>query len=140
MVEFIDGSTIAQASPPSMKGPIGYALNQGERLDSVMNPIDWSKSHTWNFSPIDNVKFPAVELALRAGRLGTAATAMYNAANEEAVAAFLAGRISFTEIVDTVEKVVIKGEKNNFTPIRDLADVTAIEQDARLMANELLSR
>lgn len=140
MVEFIDGSTIAQASPPSMKGPIGYALNQGERLDSVMSPIDWSKSHSWNFSPIDHRKFPAVELALRAGKLGTAATAIYNAANEEAVAAFLAGKISFTAIVDTVEKVLSRGERNSFTPIRDLADVTAIEQDARIMANELLSR
>lgn len=140
MVEFIDGSTIAQASPPSMKGPIGYALNQGERLASVMSPIDWSKSHSWNFSPIDHRKFPAVELALRAGTLGTAATAIYNAANEEAVAAFLAGKISFTAIVDTVEKVLSRGERNSFTPIRDLADVTAIEQDARIMANELLSR
>lgn len=138
MVEFRDGSTIAQASPPDMKGPIAYALAGGERYSNVMKAIDWSKANTWDFTPIDNERFPAVELAKRCGELGTSVTAMYNAANEEAVGAFVEGRIAFTRIVEIVEAVVMKLGGGALSPLRDISDVTAIEHDARVLATELI--
>jgi len=138
MVEFRDGSTIAQASPPNMKGPIAYAISEGERLSSVMPAVDWSKSSSWDFEPLDNERFPAVELAKRCGELGTAVTAMYNAANEEAVAAFIAGKIGFLGIVDLLEKVVQKLGGGAVSQLRSLEDVSAIEKDARILARELM--
>ena len=138
LVEFNDGSTIAQASPPNMKGPIAYALAYPERINKACEPIDWSKSHTWNFSPIDNEKYPAVELAKRCGELGGGLPAVFNAANEVAVAAFLAQRIKFTAIIELVERVVHSFGSNTPTTIRDISDVSAIEQSARMKAEELI--
>ena len=138
LVEFNDGSTIAQASPPNMKGPIAYALAYPERINKACAPIDWSKSHTWNFSPIDNEKYPAIELARRCGELGGGLPAVYNAANEVAVAAFLAQRIKFTAIIELVEQVVQSFGSNTPTTIRDISDVSAIEQSARMKAEELI--
>ena len=138
MVEFNDGSTIAQASPPNMKGPIAYALAYPERINKACAPIDWSKSHTWNFSPIDNEKYPAIELARRCGELGGGLPAVYNAANEVAVAAFLAQRIKFTAIIELVEQVVQTFGSNSPTTIRDISDVSGIEQSARSKAEELI--
>jgi 1-deoxy-D-xylulose-5-phosphate reductoisomerase len=138
LVEFNDGSTIAQASPPNMKGPIAYALAYPERINKACAPIDWSKSHTWNFSPIDNEKYPAIELAKRCGELGGGLPAVYNAANEVAVAAFLAQRIKFTAIIELVEQVVQSFGGNTPTTIRDISDVSAIEQSARMKAEELI--
>ena len=138
LVEFNDGSTIAQASPPNMKGPIAYALAYPERINKACAPIDWSKSHTWNFSPIDNEKYPAIELAKRCGELGGGLPAVYNAANEVAVAAFLAQRIKFTAIIELVEQVVQSFGSNTPTTIRDISDVSAIEQSARVKAEELI--
>jgi len=138
LVEFNDGSTIAQASPPNMKGPIAYALAYPERINKACEPIDWSKSHTWNFSPIDNEKYPAVELAKRCGELGGGLPAVFNAANEVAVAAFLAQRIKFTAIIELVERVVQSFDSNTPTTIRDISDVSAIEQSARMKAEELI--
>jgi 1-deoxy-D-xylulose-5-phosphate reductoisomerase len=138
LVEFNDGSTIAQASPPNMKGPIAYALAYPERINKACAPIDWSKSHTCNFSPIDNEKYPAIELARRCGELGGGLPAVYNAANEVAVAAFLAQRIKFTAIIELVEQVVQSFGSNSPTTIRDISDVSAIEQSARMKADELV--
>ena len=138
LVEFNDGSTIAQASPPNMKGPIAYALAYPERINKACAPIDWSKSHTWNFSPIDNEKYPAIELAKRCGELGGGLPAVYNAANEVAVAAFLAQRIKFTAIIELVEQVVQSFGSNTPTTIRDISDVSGIEQSARSKAEELI--
>ena len=138
LVEFNDGSTIAQASPPNMKVPIAYALAYPERINKACAPIDWSKSHTWNFSPIDNEKYPAVELAKRCGELGGGLPAVFNAANEVAVAAFLAQRIKFTAIIELVERVVHSFGSNTPTTIRDISDVSAIEQSARMKAEELI--
>ena len=138
LVEFNDGSTIAQASPPNMKGPIAYALAYPERINKACAPIDWSESHTWNFSPIDNEKYPAVELAKRCGELGGGLPAVFNAANEVAVAAFLAQRIKFTAIIELVERVVQSFGSNTPTTIRDISDVSAIEQSARMKAEELI--
>jgi 1-deoxy-D-xylulose-5-phosphate reductoisomerase len=138
LVEFIDGSTIAQASPPNMKGPIAYALSYPQRLNKACAPINWSKSHNWEFSPIDNERYPAIELAKRCGQLGSGLPAVYNAANEVAVAAFLAAQIKFTDIIDIVESVVQSFGSNTPTTIRDISDVSGIEQSARSKAAELV--
>jgi 1-deoxy-D-xylulose-5-phosphate reductoisomerase len=138
LVEFIDGSTIAQASPPNMKGPIAYALSYPDRISKATAAIDWSKSHSWQFLPIDNEKYPAIELAKRCGQLGSGLPAVYNAANEVAVAAFLAGQIKFTAIIDIVEAVVQSFGSNTPTTIRDISDVSGIEKSARIKADELI--
>ena len=138
LVEYVDGSTIAQASPPNMKGPIAYALSYPGRINKATAAIDWSKSHIWEFSPINNEKYPAIELAKRCGQVGAGLPAVYNAANEVAVAAFLAGQIKFTAIIDTVESVVQSFGSNTTTTIRDISDVSGLEQSARSKAAELI--
>ncbi len=137
MVEFFDGSTIAQASPPNMKGPIAYALGYPDRMQGAAPPLDWTKSQSWSFSPIDPARFPAVALARRCGELG--AGVIFNAANEVAVAGFLSEKITFSAIVDTIEKVVAKLLSSSPIKPRDFSDVSAIEQDARLMAEKIIS-
>jgi 1-deoxy-D-xylulose-5-phosphate reductoisomerase len=140
MVEYVDGSTIAQASPPNMKGPISFAINYPDRVKAATAPIDWTQSHTWTFAPIDNERFPAIDLARRCGALGGGLPAIFNAANEVCVSSFISGAIGFTSIVETVEEVVQKlGGKSASAP-RDLADVSAIEEDARAIATELLQK
>ena len=140
MVEYVDGSTIAQASPPNMKGPISFAINYPDRVKAATAPIDWTQSHTWTFASIDNERFPAIDLARRCGALGGGLPAIFNAANEVCVASFISGKIGFTSIVETVEEVVQKlGGKSASAP-RDLADVSAIEEDARAIATELLQK
>ncbi|MGJ6125149.1 1-deoxy-D-xylulose-5-phosphate reductoisomerase [Mycolicibacterium sp. Y3] len=106
MVTFTDGSTLAQASPPDMKLPIALALGWPDRVAGAAQPCDWSTASTWTFEPLDAQVFPAVELAREAGRRGGCLTAVYNAANEEAAEAFLAGRIAFPSIVRTVADVL----------------------------------
>jgi 1-deoxy-D-xylulose-5-phosphate reductoisomerase len=139
-VEFIDGSTIAQASPPNMKGPIAYALSYPDRLAKASIPIDWSASSTWSFAPIDTAKFPAVDLARRCGSLGGGLPAIFNAANEVAVAAFLDSHIGYSAIIDTVDAVVQQLSPSAVSSLRDLADVSAIEDDARRVAHEVIKR
>ena len=140
MVQYVDGSTIAQASPPNMKGPISFAINYPDRVKGATTGIDWTTSHTWSFNPIDNEKFPAIDLARRCGTLGGGLPAIFNAANEVCVAAFIDGKIGFTSIIETVEEVVQSlGSKSAGSP-RDLADVSAIENDARKIAQELLMK
>lgn len=138
MVEFVDGSTIAQASPPNMKGPIAYAIAETTRIPKATAPIDWSKSHKWEFSPIDSARFPAVDLARRCGELGGGLPAIFNAANEVAVEAFLNGLISFAQIVDVVDASVQKLGGNSPITITSLADVSAIEKDSRVIATQLV--
>ena len=138
MVEFKDGSTIAQASPPNMKGPISYAIAYPDRVAHATSAIDWKSSHTWTFQPVDNERFPAIELAKRCGALGGSVAAMYNAANEVAVAAFMNNQIPFTAIVDVIEKTVTKLGAQATSVVRDLTDVSAIEKDARRVAHEAL--
>ena len=92
MVQFVDGSTLAQCSPPDMRLPIALGLSWPERLPGRRPACDWSTASSWTFEPLDTEAFPAVELARRAGRLGGTAPAVYNAANEECVEAFHAGR------------------------------------------------
>ena len=138
MVEFIDGSTIAQASPPNMKGPIAYAISGANRISKATAPIDWSTKQNWEFMPIDNAKFPAVDLARRCGELGGGLPAIFNAANEVAVEAFINGAIPFVKIVDVVDATVQKLGGNSPITIRSLSDVSAIEDDARVLASQLV--
>jgi 1-deoxy-D-xylulose-5-phosphate reductoisomerase len=131
MVEYRDGSTIAQASPPNMKGPIALAINHPHRTIGATAPIDWSSASTWSFAPIDTRRFPAVDLARHCGAVGGALPAIFNAANEVVVAAFIEGKIKFIEIIPTVEAIVARYEKGSIPSLRDLSDVSAIEEDAR---------
>ncbi|HEX2705779.1 MAG TPA: 1-deoxy-D-xylulose-5-phosphate reductoisomerase [Candidatus Lustribacter sp.] len=106
MVEFTDGSTLAQASPPDMRLPIALGLDWPRRVPGAAHPCDWRAAATWEFFPLDDEAFPAVRLAKEVGAAGGTFPAVYNAANEECVQAFWAGRIRFTDIVDTVARVV----------------------------------
>jgi 1-deoxy-D-xylulose-5-phosphate reductoisomerase len=136
MVEFIDGSTIAQGSPPNMKGPISLALHFPDRVPGETAPINWSQSHTWNFSPIDLNRFPAVSLARTCGEIGGGAPAIFNASNEVAVQAFIEGTISFTSIFSIVSSTVEQLRDVAGNKLRDISDVSAIEDTARHTAHE----
>lgn len=129
MVEFTDGSTIAQASPPDMKLPIGHALAWPERLPGAARALDWSEASAWTFEPLDDELFPAVRLAKQAGMAGGAHPAVYNAANEQAVDAFHAGRIPFPAIVATIARVL-----EVFDPAAHAADSVAGVLDAEAWA------
>ena len=106
MVEFVDGSVIAQASPPDMKLPIALGLSWPDRLVSVSNPVDWTKSHSWQFEPLDESVFSAVRLARQVGIAGKSYPAVYNASNEQAVMAFHQGAITFDQITELIERAV----------------------------------
>jgi 1-deoxy-D-xylulose-5-phosphate reductoisomerase len=140
MVQYRDGSTIAQASPPNMKGPIALAINYPHRTEDATAPLDWSQSSTWSFAPIDHNRFPAVNLARHCGQAGGALPAIFNASNEVAVAAFIAGSINFVEIIPTVEKIVSQFEGNSLPTLRDVSDVSAIEEDARKATQLMLAK
>ena len=137
MVEFVDGSTVAQASPPDMRLPIAFALGWPERVPGAASAVDWTRSHTWEFLPLDRQAFPAVELAREVGTMGGAAPAVYNAANEESVAAFLAGRLPFTGIVDTVARVVSEDDRYRCGSSPSLEEILEVEGWARVRAREL---
>jgi len=106
MVEFVDGSTIAQVSPPDMHLPIALGLSWPERLPDSTTPVDWQQASTWTFEPVDEEVFPAVALARRVGTAAGTAPAVMNAANEVAVAEFLEGNLGYLEIVELVTDVV----------------------------------
>jgi 1-deoxy-D-xylulose-5-phosphate reductoisomerase len=136
MVEFADGATIIQASPPDMRIPIGLGLAWPERVAGAAPGLDWAKATSWTFEPLDDAAFPAVSLAREAARIGGTAPAVYNGANEACVAAFLAGRISFPRIVDTVARVVSEHDTSRAGDLT-LDDVLAVDAWARARANEL---
>ncbi len=138
MVEFIDGATIAQISPPNMKGPIAYALGAPHRTPNAASAIDWSSSHSWSFAPIDNTRFPSIDLARHCGIRGGGLPAVFNAANEVAVVAFMKGNLEFTSIVKIVAATIAKLDSIADSEIRDISDVSAIEEDARTVANALV--
>jgi 1-deoxy-D-xylulose 5-phosphate reductoisomerase len=135
MVEFTDGATIAMASPPDMAIPIALALGWPDRVAGAAAPMDWSAAHTWTFEPLDEEAFPAVALARAAGRAGGTIPAAYNAANEECVAAFLAGRIPFSGIVDTVAQVVSEHDGGGI--VSTVEEILAADHWARVRAREL---
>jgi 1-deoxy-D-xylulose-5-phosphate reductoisomerase len=134
MVEFCDGATIVQASPPDMRLPIALALAWPDRVPAAAAPCDWRTAATWEFLPLDEQAFPAVAIARAAAAAGATAPAVFNAANEECVAAFLSGRLPFLAIVDTVEEVLAEHEPD---AIRRIDDVYEAEGWARARAREL---
>jgi 1-deoxy-D-xylulose-5-phosphate reductoisomerase len=146
MVEFTDGSTLAQCSPPDMRLPIALGLSWPGRVPDAAPGCDWTTAATWQFEPLDDDSFPAVRLARQVGAAGGALPAVYNAANEEAVAAFLAGAVPFPGIVDTVQRVVDDAASSGDVKVggtgADLAldDVLTAEAWARLRAGEILQR
>ena len=135
MVEFVDGSTLAQASPPDMRLPIALGLGWPDRVPDVGAPIDWTRAQSWTFEPLDDAAFPAVSLAKRVGVAGATYPAVFNAANEQAVAAFHAGRIGYLAIVDTVARVVDAHEPGELT----LDGVLEAELWARRTADAMLA-
>jgi 1-deoxy-D-xylulose-5-phosphate reductoisomerase len=139
MVDFYDGSTLVQASPPDMRLPISLALGWPDRVPDAIPGIDWRDTHTWEFFPLDNEAFPAVQLAREAGEAGGTAPAVFNAANEQCVEAFLQGRLPFLGIVDTIGQVVAenRGPRDSAFGIQDVLDADAW---ARRRAVELISR
>ncbi|TVP66802.1 MAG: 1-deoxy-D-xylulose-5-phosphate reductoisomerase [Nitriliruptor sp.] len=140
MVEFVDGSTIAQLSPPDMRLPIQLALAWPERLGHAFVACDWTTASTLSFEPLDRATFPAVDLALEAGRRGGAHPAVYNAANEEAVSAFLAGRIAFLDITHVVAETLDAFTTTGPSAPRDLDEVLGADRFAREHAAALLHR
>lgn len=137
MVTFTDGSTVAQASPPDMRLPIALALGWPDRVAEAAPACDFTSPATWTFEPVDHETFPAIELARAVGQAGGCVPAVFNAANEEAVAAFLDGRIAFRGIVDALTAVVddAQGWREDPTTVED---VLAAEDWARHRARELL--
>ncbi len=136
MVEFSDGATIIQASPPDMRLPISLGLAWPDRVPEAAPGLDWSTAATWTFEPLDDAAFPAVALAREAAAAGGTAPAVYNAANEACVADFQAGRISFPRIVDTVARIVSEHDAAR-TAVTTVADVLAVDGWARRRAREL---
>jgi 1-deoxy-D-xylulose-5-phosphate reductoisomerase len=136
MVEFVDGSTIAQASPPDMRLPISLGLDWPNRVRGVGEPLDWTTPGRWDFEPLDEDAFPAVGLAKTVGRAGGTYPAVFNAANEQAVLAFHDGRIGFLDIVDTVTRVVDAHQPAELS----LDGVFEAERWARESADRLIAR
>ncbi|MCI0155529.1 1-deoxy-D-xylulose-5-phosphate reductoisomerase [Leifsonia shinshuensis] len=136
MVEFVDGSTIAQASPPDMRLPISLGLGWPDRVPGVGAPLDWSRAHSWTFEPLDDEAFPAVALAKRVGTAGSTYPAVFNAANEQAVAAFHAGAIGYLDIVETVERVV---DEHEAAADLDLETLAEAERWARSTADAIIA-
>ena len=137
MVEFHDGSTLLQASPPTMLIPIALGLAWPDRIPGVAPAVDWTDAQTWEFSPLDNEAFPAVSLAREAGRRGGTAPAVFNAANEVCVGAFRDGRLRFVDIVATIEAALTA----HGVPSRQeltVEDVLAADSWARAEATGLI--
>ena len=136
MVEFSDGATIIQASPPDMRIPIALGMAWPDRVPDAAPGLDWTTAASWTFEPLDGEAFPAVALAREAASRGGTTPAVYNGANEACVADFLAGRISFLRIVDTVARIVSEHETSG-TGVTTLEDVLAVDAWARTRAREL---
>ena len=136
MVEFVDGSTIAQASPPDMRLPISLGLDWPHRVGGVGRPLDWSTATSWTFEPLDGDAFPSVALAKEVGRAGGTFPAVYNAANEQAVDAFHEGRLSFLGIVDTISRVVDAHDAPDTLTVESLAEA---ETWARSTADRMIA-
>ena len=142
MVEFCDGTTISQASPPDMRLPIALGLSSPERLNDVAQGCDWTQAAEWTFEPLDDEAFPAVELARHCLRSSEKHTAVLNAANEQAVHAFLDHRLPYLAIVDTVSEVLneMDGELRGDPQFASVADMVELEQEARARADALIAQ
>lgn len=139
MVTFVDGSTLAQASPPDMRLPIALGLDWPRRVPGAAPALSVTEAATWTFEPVDDEAFPAVSLAREAGKAGGCLPAVYNAANEEAVAAFVRGDTGFTSIVHTVEGVLRSADQWRREPA-GTEDIFEAEEWARVRSRELVSR
>ncbi|MEY4424513.1 MAG: hypothetical protein RJB56_140 [Actinomycetota bacterium] len=137
MVEFVDGSVLAQCSPPNMKLPIALGMSWPDRVPNVAAACDWTQAATWNFEPLNESVFGAVRLARQVGSAGLTYPAVFNAANEEAVEAFHAGKIGFNQIVDLVKRVVDAHEADKEL---SLQSVLAAEAWARNRANGVIAQ
>ena len=137
MVTFVDGSTLAQASPPDMKLPIALALAWPHRLGRVAAACDFAAAASWTFEPVDRAAFPALDLAIAAGTAGGTVPAAFNAANEEAVYAFRLGHLRFTGIWNVLARIVDEADHVRSNP-RDVQDVWATEDWARRRAREII--
>jgi 1-deoxy-D-xylulose-5-phosphate reductoisomerase len=131
MVEFLDGSTIAQASLPDMRLAIALALAWPDRVADAAQPVDWSAAQSWDFEPVDHEAFPGLRLAIAAGRRGGLGPAIYNAANEVCVQAFLDGRLPYLGIVDTVAAVLDRDDVPSYQGKLSVDDVLAADAWAR---------
>ena len=137
MVEFCDGSTIAQASPPDMRLPISLGLDWPHRVAGVGVPLDWTTAQSWTFEPLDEAAFPAVRIAKEVGLAGLTYPAVFNAANEEAVIAFHAQKIGYLDIIDIIQRVV--GEHDPQSTILTREGVLEAERWARARAGEVIA-
>ncbi|MEI5675762.1 MULTISPECIES: 1-deoxy-D-xylulose-5-phosphate reductoisomerase [unclassified Nocardioides] len=135
MVEFVDGSTLVQASPPTMLIPIALGLAWPDRVPDAAPPVDWTRPETWEFLPLDDEAFPAVALARAAGETGSTAPAVYNAANEVCVDAFRRGALAFVDIVATIQAVLSRHDVPSSVAIDDIlaADAWARAEATRLI-------
>lgn len=136
MVEFRDGSTIAQCSPPDMRLPIALGLSWPERLGDVATACDWRSATSWTFEPLDAEVFPAVELARHAGIIGGVAPAVFNAANEVCVDAFCAGDLEFSGIVEVVADVLAAHGEHTTPDTLSVASVLSADALARQAASD----
>ena len=152
MVEFDDGSTIAQASPPDMRLPIAWALGWPDRVAGAAPACDWSSATSWDFLPVDHEAFPALTVARRAGTAGGTAPAVFNAADEACVAAFLEGRLPYLGIVEVISAVLdehlgrasgsMNGDDGNHGApggVLTVEDVLGADAWARARAEEIIS-
>ena len=128
MVEFVDGSVVAQMGFPTMELPILYALTHPERLPDDGTRFDPLAASPLTFEPVDTTRFPAFRLGVEAGRAGGTAPAAFNAANEEAVAAFLADRLPFSGVPDTIDAVL---QGHRVRAVESLDDVLEADRSAR---------
>ena len=141
MVEFVDGSTMAQASPPSMKLPIALALSWPDSLVEISPAIDWTSSSNWTFESLDEEVFPALAVARKAGEHAGSAPAVMNAANEECVKAFIERKISFLSIVEIVKKVLeLHIKSNDFVSNQDLTleKLLNCDKNSRISATKFI--
>jgi len=137
MVTFFDGATIAQASPPDMRLPIALALGWPDRVADAASACTFAEPASWTFEPLDDDAFRGVALARAAGTAGGCLPAVFNAANEEAVAAFVAGKLRFTDITDLVANMLATAHGYHTDPAT-VDDVLAAEEWARARAGELV--
>lgn len=142
MVEFVDGATICQASPPDMRLPIALGLSAPDRLGDVAAACDWTQAATWTFEPLDDEAFPAVSLARHCLAASEKHTAVLNAANEQAVHAFLDRRLPYLGIVDTVKAVLdeMDAELRGDPLFRSVEEMGQVEQEARRRADDLINK
>ena len=136
MVEYVDGSVLAQLGSPDMRIPIAHALAWPERMETPALKLDLARIGSLSFEAPDLDRFPALRVAREAMEAGSAAPIILNAANEEAVAAFLARQIGFLDIIRTVEEALTR---TSATPPHSIAEVIDIDRRARSMAKELMS-